>query len=72
MISLKGVNGIKNLCLPERCDVCGKNGVTFGSVCSRCYVWHEWHFLYNILKYFRFSMRKYLYKEAPKPRIIPI
>jgi len=24
MISFRGVEGIKNLCLPKRCDICGK------------------------------------------------
>ncbi len=72
MIPFKGVEGIKNLCLPKRCDVCGKKRkyiVLCGSICVRCTVWNEWyrHMLYLIAKYIRFSIRKYLYGEMPKP-----
>lgn len=75
MIPFTGVEGIKNLCLPERCDICGKKMkyiVLCGSICARCTVWNEWynHMQYLVMKYIRFSIRKYLYSEVPKPRII--
>ena len=73
MIPLKGVEGIKNLYLPKRCDICGKKRkhiVLCGSVCTRCFVWTEGYWYYLIVKYIRFSMRKYLYNEIPRPRII--
>ena len=74
MILFRGVEGIKNLCLPKRCDICGKKMkyiVLCGSNCARCFVWPERHWCYIIVKYIRFSVRKYLYGEAPRPRSIP-
>lgn len=76
MISFAGVEGIKNLCLPRRCDVCGKKRkyiVLCGSICVRCTVWNEWyrHARYLIMKYIRFSIRKGLYGEVPRPISIP-
>lgn len=74
MIPLKGVGGIRNLCLPERCDICGKkmkHTVLCGSTCTKCFVWFEWYWCYLVAKYVRFSIRKYLYNEVPKPRSIP-
>ena len=71
MIPFKGVEGIKNLYLPERCDVCGKKRKHISNVCARCFVWTELHWCYLIAKYVRFSIRKYLYSEVPRPRIIP-
>jgi len=74
VIPFKGVEGIKNLCLPKRCDICGKKMkyiVLCGSDCARCFVWTERHWRYLIAKYIRFSVRKYLYGEVPKPRSIP-
>ena len=56
MISLRGVEGIKNLCMPERCDICGKKRkhiVLCGSICVRCTVWTEGHWCYIIAKYIR-------------------
>jgi len=71
MISFKGVYGIKNLYLPKRCTICGKKIEGILSIdCSRCYVWHEFNLFYSIIKYIRFSIRKYLYAE--KPRIISV
>jgi hypothetical protein len=73
MIALKGTYGIKNLYLPNRCDVCGKmREINWGQPCVRCSVWTEHHKLYLFLKYLRFSIRKYVYREVPKPRSIPI
>jgi len=76
MIPFKGVEGIRNLYLPERCDICGKKRkyiALCGSICVRCTVWNEWHnhMRYLIAKYIRFSIRKYLYSEVPKPISIP-
>jgi len=75
MIPFKGVEGIKNLYLSERCDVCGKkrkNIAPCGCVCARCFVWTEMHWCYLIVKYIRCSVRKYLYGEVPRPRTIPL
>ena len=74
MISFRGVYGIRNLCLPRRCDICGgkmKYIVLCGSTCARCFVWTEWHWYHLIIKYIRFSIKKYIHKEDPKPRSIP-
>lgn len=76
MIPFKGVEGIKNLYLTKRCDICGKKRkyiVLCGSICVRCTVWNEWHrhMRYLIVKYIRFSIRKYLCGEVPRPRSIP-
>jgi len=73
MIPFKGVEGIRNLFLPERCDVCGKKMKLIslcGTECVRCFVWPEYHWCYLIAKYIRFSIRRYLYSEIPKPRAI--
>ncbi len=77
MVLFKGVEGIRNLCLPKRCDICGKKRkhITLcGNICTRCFVWNGWcrHMRYLIMKYFRFSIRKYLYNEVPGPRAIPV
>lgn len=73
MISLTGVEGIKNLCLPKRCDVCGKKRkINLGTDCVRCSVWTERHWRYLIAKYIRFSMEKYLHNKTPRPRSIPV
>ena len=76
MIPFRGVEGIRNLCLSERCDICGKKRkyiALCGSICTRCTVWNEWyrHMRYLIMKYIRFSIRKYLYSEMPRLRSIP-
>ena len=76
MIPFRGVEGIRNLYLPKRCDICGKKRryiVLCGSICVRCTVWNEWHrhMRYLIMKYIRFSIRKYLCGEVPRPRSIP-
>jgi len=69
MISFVGVYGIKNLWLPERCNICGSKSSS--TDCARCFVWTELHWYCLIAKYIRFSIRKYLYGEIPKPRIVP-
>ena len=71
MIDLKGTYGIKNLYLQNRCDICGKKTSSWENPCVRCFVWHKLHGLYLFSKYLRFSIRKYVYKETPKPRVIP-
>ncbi|KKM89362.1 hypothetical protein LCGC14_1249520 [marine sediment metagenome] len=72
MIPFRGVEGIRNLYLDRRCDVCGKKRKTnIGTDCVRCVVWTKGHWHYLIMKYIRFSIRKYLYSEMPKPRAIP-
>jgi len=71
MIPFRGVEGIKNLYLTKRCDICGKKMKYNGGTCSRCFVWFETNRYFLIAKYIRFSIRKYLYNEIPKPRAIP-
>jgi len=75
MLPFKGVEGIKNLYLSRRCDICGKKRkhiVLCGSICARCFVWTEGYWCYLIAKYVRFSIRKYLYGEVPRPRSVPV
>ena len=77
MIPFKGVEGIKNLYLPKRCDICGKkreHTVLCGRICARCFVCNEWHrhMRYSVMKYFRFSIEKYLYSKVPRPICIPV
>jgi len=73
MIPFRGITGIKNLHLSKRCNICGKKmleKLEFNN-CCRCYVYTEFQWYYIILKYIRFSIRKYVYGEGLKIVSIP-
>ena len=74
MIPFRGEEGIKNLYLTERCDICGKKRkyiALCGSICVRCSVWTKRRWCYLIAKYIRFSIRKYVHGEGLKIISIP-